>query len=386
MMAEAVPLDPKRAFFAPQFRIKLKGQDIGRAVVADITEVTYSDDEANLDSFEFSLADWDPIARRPKYSSPWDQQGKAYKIGDKDAPNFEPGADVELTLAYVNEGEPVVMMRGEVVSITPTFPASGPPTCRVRALNYLYRLQREKVTGTFTGSKMDIARQIATKVGIKEVKMPPAYDWGESLTDVLNNAVAYEEIVKRARESGLVPWLEDDPGGPILHFEATAGDKPVATLTWGRNLVSFAPQLSTRGIVEKVVVRGADPKQKGKKQQPEGVATWADIGVKEESLGPLGMAEVKKALKGVVETIDDAEIRTEAAAKDRAIKELEKIASELIRATGSSIGLPELRSGRVIEILGLGPRFSGMYRLSQTTHSLGASGYSVSFQARKLLK
>jgi len=280
----------------------------------------------------------------------------------------------------------VLMMKGEVVSITPSFPAAGPPVCRVRALNYLYRLQREKVRGTFTGSKMNIAEQIANKVGIKNVEMPPGYDMGEQATHTLEEAVVYEEIVKRARESGLVPWLEDASDGPVLHFEAGVSDTPVATLAWGVNLVSFAPQLSTRGAVEKVVVRGADPTKKGDAQRPEGVATWADLGLKDGALGPRCVDGVKKALSGTVETIDDAEIRTEAAAKERALKELEGIAKELVRATGSSIGMPELRAGRVIEIAGLGPRFSGLYRLSQTTHSLGASGYTVTFQAKKLLK
>jgi hypothetical protein len=385
MMAARVPLDPNRAFYAPQFQIKLKGQNIGREVISDVTEVTYNDDEANLDSFEFSLGDWDPIQLRPKYSSPWDESGRPYQIDGIDAPNFEPGADVELYLSYMGEGEPVLMLKGEVVSITPSFPAAGPPVCRIRALNYLYRLQREKVTETFTGSKMDIATKIANKVGIDKVEMPPGYDLGEQSTDTLNNAVAYEEIVKRARESGLVLWLEDVDGGPVLHFEAPAGDSPVATLSWGVNLVSFAPQLSTRRAVEKVVVRGGDPTQAGSAQRVIGEATWSDLNVDESALGPRGIAGVQQALSGTVETVDDAEVRTEAAAKERAKGVLTDIAKELVKATGSCVGMPELRAGRVIEIAKLGPRFSGLYRLSQTTHTVGASGYTVSFQAKKLV-
>lgn len=386
MMAARVPLDPARAFYAPQFQIKLKGQNIGREVISDVTEVTYSDDEANLDSFEFSLGDWDPIQLRPKYSSPWDESGRPYQISaGVDAPNFEPGADVELYFSYMNEGEPVLMLKGEVVSITPSFPAAGPPVCRVRALNYLHRLQRARVTETLTGSKMDIARQIAEKVGVRSVEMPPGYDIGEQSTDTLNNAVAYEEIVRRARESGLVMWLDDAEGGPVLHFEAPAGDLPVATLSWGVNLVSFAPQLSTRRAVREVVVLGGDPRQAGSAQRVTGRATWDDLNVDEGALGPRGVAGVLNALSGTLETVDDAEVRTEAAANERARGVLVEIARELVKATGSCVGMPELRAGRVIEIAKLGPRFSGLYRLSQTTHTVGASGYTVSFQAKKLV-
>jgi phage protein D len=384
-MGAAVPLDPRRAFYAPQFQIKLKGQNLGREVIADVLDVTYTDDEINLDSFEFSLGDWDPIQLRPKYSSPWDETGQPYKIDNANAPNFEPGADVELYLSYMGEGDPVLMMKGEVVSITPTFPASGAPVCRVRALNYLYKRQRERVTGTITGSKVDIAKQIAEQVGVSRVEMPPGADMGEQSTDVINNAVAYEEIARRARESGWVLWLADASDGPVLHFEAPAGDAPVATLSWGVNLVSFAPQLSTRRAVEKVVVRGANPTQAGAAQQVTGEATWSELNVDPAALGPHGVDGVQTALSGTVEKIDDAEIRTEAAAKERALATLRAIAGELVKANGAAVGMPELRAGRVIEIAKLGPRFSGLYRISQTTHTLGASGYAVTFQAKKLV-
>jgi uncharacterized protein len=374
-----------RAFYAPQFQIKLKGQNLGRDVIADVIDVTYTDDEANLDCFEFSLGDWDPIERRPKYSSPWDESGQPYRIGGQNAPNFEPGADVELYFAYMGEGDPILMLKGEVVSITPSFPASGAPTCRVRALNYLHRLQREHVTGSFTGSKMDIARQIATQAGISSVEMPPGADTGEQTTDTINNAVAYQEIFNRARDSGLVMWLEDADAGPVLHFEAPGDDSPVATLVWGVNLVSFAPQLSTRGAVAAVVVRSTDPRQAGDAQAIEGRAEWSDIGVSDEALGPFGMAELEGSVAGTVETIVDAEVRSEQEAQEKAQGRLREILGELVRASGSAVGMPELRAGRVIEIGGLGPRFSGRYRISQTSHSLGGSGYTVTFQAKKLV-
>lgn len=68
MNAESFYTD--RVFFAPAFRIKLNGQDTGREVIADVLEVSFSDDLENIDSFEFVLHDWDPAQRRPKYSSP----------------------------------------------------------------------------------------------------------------------------------------------------------------------------------------------------------------------------------------------------------------------------------------------------------------------------
>ena len=132
-------------------------------------------------------------------------------------------------------------------------------------------------------------------------------------------------------------------------------------------------------------MRGVDPTKPAKEQQLEESATWADINIDKLALGPRGVDGLQLAVQGTVERIKDANVRTKEAAKERAKAEMTAIAKELVKATGSAVGMPELRAGRVIEILGLGARFSGLYRLSQTTHSLGASGYTVSFQAKKLV-
>ena len=42
--------------------------------------------------------------------------------------------------------------------------------------------------------------------------------------------------------------------------------------------------------------------------------------------------------------------------------------------------LPELKAGQMIEVRGIGRRFSGMYRLRKVTHSIGDSGYRTSFE------
>jgi phage protein D len=56
---------------------------------------------------------------------------------------------------------------------------------------------------------------------------------------------------------------------------------------------------------------------------------------------------------------------------------------DFITGTGSAIGLPQLRAGTVLELTGLGPRFSGLYYLSQTTHSLNDSGYQTRFSVKR---
>ena len=92
---------------------------------------------------------------------------------------------------------------------------------------------------------------------------------------------------------------------------------------------------------------------------------------------------LKKASIGKREIIKpDKQMSTDEAGLE-ALARLEEMASTLVTANGTTIGLPQLRAGKTIKISGTGVRFDGIYRLTQTTHTLGGSGYTTSFQCRK---
>ncbi len=54
-----------------------------------------------------------------------------------------------------------------------------------------------------------------------------------------------------------------------------------------------------------------------------------------------------------------------------------------LTGSGSTIGDPRIKAGRVIRLDGLGDQFSGLYRVTSATHSIDASGYRTNFQVRK---
>jgi phage protein D len=56
----------------------------------------------------------------------------------------------------------------------------------------------------------------------------------------------------------------------------------------------------------------------------------------------------------------------------------------LVEATGSTIGLPDLRAGRTVNIRGTGYHFDGRYSVVSSTHTLGENGYRTSFTARRV--
>src|SRR4029077_11644206 len=74
-------------------------------------------------------------------------------------------------------------------------------------------------------------------------------------------------------------------------------------------------------------------------------------------------------------------------AKELAKNVLRGIAADMIVAKGKTVGLPALRAGTKVQILGLGLRFSGpqaprSYVVPDTTHTFGDGGYTTEFTAR----
>jgi uncharacterized protein len=70
-------------------------------------------------------------------------------------------------------------------------------------------------------------------------------------------------------------------------------------------------------------------------------------------------------------------------AKKLAVETLENIAKDMVKATCSTVGVPDLRAGGIIMIQGVGKRFSGRYFVTATTHTIGDSGYTTQFECRR---
>ena len=78
----------------------------------------------------------------------------------------------------------------------------------------------------------------------------------------------------------------------------------------------------------------------------------------------------------------DHPIQGEEEAREIAQQRLLQIAQRTVEAKGKTIGLPNLRAGSKVEVKGLGTRFSGMYLVTSTTHTMGDGGYTTDFSAR----
>ncbi len=371
-MTAAVPIYTDQDFYVPYFEVKLRdGRSLGDDVVRDIIEVSYTDDVTELDRFDITINNWDAKTRDFKYL---------------DTDLFDLGKELELWMGYYSgRGGLRRMITGEIVSLRPTFPASGQPTLAISGLNLLHRFRQRQESPPPWQNRTDseIAREIADRLDVR-LRTDPAAEADEQPYEYLvqNNEFAILFLLDRAGRIGYDLFVEegDGPDTRRLYFgPSTRQERPIYQLEYGRTLVQFQPNLSTVNQVGRVTVNGWDARN-GK--PIPGTATLSDLTTR--GLGRAGGHQaVEDAVSSREEVITDRTVDTQQEAETLALQTLERIAKDLITCTGSVVGLPDLRAGSVVHIAGLGERFSGRYFVTSSTHAIGDSGYSTQFSCRR---
>jgi phage protein D len=272
----------------------------------------------------------------------------------------------------------------------------------VRGLNVLHQLRRKQYTTTW-GDKRDseIARNIATledkKLGKNHKRFP--------LPIVINqNALGAEEplpyvaqknqydidfLLTRARRLGYVVYVrEADPTSenaderqPHLYFGPSDGRVPGQRdvefkLRWGASLTEFKPTLTTANQVKSVTVNGWDRAKK------KAITVKVSLDDKEMNVNK-DLHELLNVCDPREEIVVDKPVHSEKEAKKLATAILKDRHKEMVKASGTTVGLPDLRAGRKVHIEGLGARFNGTYFVTDTTHTLNDSGYVTQFNARR---
>jgi phage protein D len=163
----------------------------------------------------------------------------------------------------------------------------------------------------------------------------------------------------------------------LLFRPVQNGEGKVLTLTMGIELLEFYPRLSMTRQVMDVSVRGWDPQEK------KGIVGTASV-----SSGRMGGNKSGPQMEQVVgetsEVLSMQPTMTQAEADQMAQAALDKRALTLIEGEGRCLGRTDLRAGNVIEIAGVGKRFSGEYYVTSAIHTCtGEGGYRTQFQVRR---
>ena len=386
-------------FYVPQFEVRIEGSGLEDDVVRDIIQVTYHDSIIEIDRFELTVNNWDPVAstfryvgaETPESLRSGTQQSRLQRL-------FEPSRKrVEVWMGYLDDLR--LMVTGHFTTMEPSFPSSGGPTLTVSGLNVLHELRRKRYTNTWPhrkGSQIkdsQIAMEIADlrdngkkRFPLSVVTEPGALEREPPLDYVAqSNQYDIDFLLSRARQRDYVVFVkepDDQNPKPRLYFGRSEGGqglrlRPVTyELEWGRSLIEFKPTLSTATQVAAVTVTGWNRRTK---QQIRAKVTLADrtIRCNRDLFELLGQED------GREDQVVNEPVSSESQARQRARAILSERTKEILTASGITIGLPDLRAGQRLQIVGLGSRFSGTYFVTETTHTIGDGGYTTRFNARR---
>jgi phage protein D len=280
------------------------------------------------------------------------------------------------------------MITGEIVELRPSFPSAGQPTLVVHGLDLLHRLRKKQESKAWVDqTDTEIARQIASNLGINLAPQSPDVLALEPRNSYLMQDNAYDIVflLERARRIGYdLRVLESGTDGSVagrqLYFApSTSVKRPTYELIWGKSLVEFQPTLSTANQVGSVVVRGWDAVNK---TRFEHTATLDDLATR--GLGPQGRNQtLYRSFADRKEVVATKIVASKSEAEQLALETLQIIAKGLVTGTATVVGLPDLRTGNVVMISGIGQRFDGRYFVTESTHTISDAGYVTQFGFRR---
>jgi phage protein D len=147
-------------------------------------------------------------------------------------------------------------------------------------------------------------------------------------------------------------------------------------LEWGKSLIDLKPTLTTANQVKSVTVNGWNRNTR----RPISAA----VDLQDPKLTKnRDLYTLLTQCDPREEIVVDEPVFTEGEARRRAMAILMDRQKEMVKATATTVGLPDLRAGQRVQIEGLGSRFSGTYFITDTTHTINDSGYLTRFNARR---
>ena len=372
--------------FAPQFTMQIGDANLPPGLRGAISSVTWTTGLEGADSVEVSFAN-------PNLQ--W-----------LDNPTLAVDQPFNLSVGYAPDPLERVFV-GEITGVEPSFPSGGMPAIRVTAHDFLQRLTHGKVDSAFDTqipeSETDPLPdpEVAGTVSRRNLLNPDLDPPGGVLSTLMTlagNAVASEEdqkwvrkqqgttdfdfLTTIAKENGWEMYIDHtaEPKGHTLRFQSIVQDfAPSLTLEWGSSLMDFTPRLTTANDVFGVAAR-----------------VW--VASQQKAFVIVVSWDYDRAAFNLMiypSPGDLSSLLGDKAAKTISIKptgfgnSVREILSELLprlnnrlTGTGSTIGNPAIKPGRVINLIGLGSQFSRLYRIMSATHTFDSGGYKTSFQVR----
>ena len=341
---------PQAQELISQMYLKIDGSNASEEIMDSLISIEVDDSLLIPDMFSIHLRD------------------PSFKRTDSD--DFGLGKPVEITVK--GESGTSKLLTGEITAIEPEFSQTAGPTVVIRGYDKSHRLHRAKQTKTYVqATDSDIAQTIARECGLK-AKVDSTREVHEYVCQY--NQSDMEFLQDRAQRIGYRMYVEDDK----LYFRQAPETEPqVPVLEWGINLLDFQARLTTAQQVTEVTVRGWDPKTKkeiiGQATTPQDTPQVGE---------PRSGGETAKRAFNIEskEIVVDRPVATQAEADALAQSICDEMGNAFIQAEGTCLGDPAVHAGTIVELKGVGQRFSGRYRITHAIHRYDYFGYTTRFE------
>ncbi|WP_153506538.1 phage late control D family protein [Cumulibacter manganitolerans] len=383
--------------FAPDYAVTINGTPIPAALRGAVTSIRYQDGTQAADRVEIALANQDlrwlqehirglgfSMAPAPVRLGPVGGSGIPAGLFDLDNA-------LSLAIGYAG-GTLTEVFTGDLTGLTMSFPSGGLPTMTLVAHDHLQRLARGTAARGF-GPLPDFL--IASIVAAENLIIPaidPTIVGASSALAAVN--YVFGGAGRKQRGQSDLQFLAEIADsydadfwvdGDVLYLSRFLKEyTPRQTLTWGTSLLDFAPRISTVGQVAGVSMKFT------LREIPLDFLVSIFWDFDRECIGVSvvpGVAEAAGApFSGPAFTIIDQPISSPADIATSAVKiysALRRRLNSRLTGTATAVGDPTIRAGAMVRLEGLGPDFSGDYRVASATHTLDGSGYRTSFDVFK---
>jgi phage protein D/phage baseplate assembly protein gpV len=339
-----------RSELASQVSIKLDGTQVRRPVLVKLMTVVVDQHSHLPDLFTIRLHD------------------PGLELLD-DGP-FDLTKEVEIA-AEKEDGEEVVLIKGEITALEPDFGEGMIAELVVRGYDKSHRLYRETKSVAHLNKKdSDLASEIAQAAGLQ--------------TEIDTTSTVYDHIyqhnqsdlgflMQRAWRIGYECFVDDNK----LYFRSPPSGGSGVTLTWGQDLLSFRPRMTLGEQVDQVVVKGWDVERQtaivGRAEQGN---LYPDVGESRDGASWAGRFGTGKLV------ILDQPVVSQAEADALAAARLDEISGAFIEAVGVAFRRPDIKAGRMVTLETLGDRFSGTYLVTSAAHAYTDEGLKTTFAVR----
>jgi uncharacterized protein len=378
---------PRYPQLAPQFTVQIGGENLPHALRGSIASLTYTDGMEGADSVEVTFAN---------QNFQW-----------LDHPLLAVDQGFKLYIGYAPDPLELVFV-GEITGVEPNFPNGGMPTIRVTAHDFLQRLTHGKVDRSFAITIPETIiipvpdPVVAALVSGTNLLIPELDPVGAALSTLMTLATYiaaptepekwvrtqsgesnFDFLSGIAKENGWEMYIDhtQEPKGYVLRFQFLIQDySPSVTLEWGKSIMDFTPRITTVGDVF-----GISAKVWVASLQMEFtiVVSWDyDRAAFNLMIYP-GLGDIEGVLGESSKKTLSIKPTGFASSLREILTELLPRLNNRLTGSGNTIGDPEIKAGRVINLIGLGGQFSGLYRITSATHTFDSGGYKTGFKVRK---